>query len=280
MPNGVSVEPVIAAVVAELSRLEDKYSRYKNSSLTSQINAAAGSGSATPIDAETAGLLRYASTVWSESGHVFDLTSGVLRTLWDFKSGCIPQRKEVELILPLVGWQLVQWTQESVYLPQAGMELDFGGVAKEYAADAAAAVLRQHGVLSALVDLAGDMAAVGGPTQKSGWPVGIRHPEHLENAIADVVLREGGLASSGDYERCMVVDGKRYGHILDPRTGWPVVPSGPVAVSVMAPQCLVAGSSATVAMLKPIAESIAWLEQLGLPWLLIDRDMRCHGNLG
>jgi thiamine biosynthesis lipoprotein len=121
------------------------------------------------------------------------------------------------------------------------------------------------------------MVALGAPADGPGWPVGIRHPAARETAIARVLLPQGGLASSGDYERCLEIDGKRYGHILHPRTGWPV--GGLVAVSVLAPQCLVAGSSATVAMLKPTGEALNWLGQLGLPWLAIDAQLNCHGSL-
>jgi len=271
-------ETAIAAAVAEVQRLEHKYSRYLDNSLTSEINRAAGAGSPVSIDEETAGLLNYANTLWRESDGLFDLTSGVLRRAWDFKSGRCPDQSEIDALLPLVGWDLVRWDHDSVYLPTSGMELDFGGCVKEYAADSAAMQLRRHGVTSALVDLAGDIAAVGAPTGASGWPVGIRHPVDKDNAVARVLLPEGGLASSGDYERCLEIDGKRYGHILHPRTGWPT--QGLVAVSVLARQCLVAGSSATIAMLKPTDEALAWLDKLGLPWLAIDADLTCHGNLG
>jgi thiamine biosynthesis lipoprotein len=267
----------IAAAVAEVARLERKYSRYRDDSLTSEINRSAGSGAAVPIDDETAGLLNYAATVWRESGGLFDLTSGVLRRAWDFRSGCPPDPSAIEALLPLVGWDKVRWDPQSVSLPLAGMELDFGGCVKEYAADSAAAQLRRRGINSALVDLAGDMAALGAPAGAPGWPVGIRHPAQRETAVARVSLPEGGLASSGDYERCLVIEGKRYGHILHPRTGWPV--GGLVAVSVLAPQCLVAGSSATVAMLKPADEALDWLGQLGLPWLAVDARLGCHGTL-
>ena len=272
-----SAEAAIAAAVAEVERLESKYSRYREDSLASAINRAAGSGAAVPIDDETAGLLNYADTVWRESGGLFDLTSGVLRRAWDFNSGQIPEQADIDILLPLVGWDKVEWDQKSASLPVAGMELDFGGCVKEYAADSAAAQLRRHGIASALVDLAGDMTALGAPGGTDGWPVGIRHPADRDNAIASVPLPEGGLASSGDYERCLMIDGQRYGHILHPRTGWPV--RGLVAVSVLAPQCLVAGSSATVAMLKPADEALLWLEQLGLPWLAIDAELACHGSL-
>ena len=267
----------IEAAEVEVRRLEKKYSRYLDDSLTSRINRAAGTGEAVPVDAETAGLLDYADTVWRESDGLFDLTSGVLRKAWDFRSGRLPQQEVIDALLPLVGWERVERNDTGVYLPDNGMELDFGGCVKEYAVDSAAAQLRGAGVQAALVDLAGDMAAVGTPAGSNGWPVGIRHPRGGDDALAGVTLPEGALASSGDYERCMVVDGRRYGHLLDPRTGWPV--SGLIAVSVLAPQCLVAGGSATVAMLKPVEEGLAWLEQLGLPFLAVDADLNCSGTL-
>jgi FAD:protein FMN transferase len=276
--NEFHAETAIAAAVAEVQRLELKYSRYTEDSLTSQINRAAGTRQSVLLDSETAGLLNYADTLWRESDGLFDLTSGVLRRAWDFKSGRPPQQGEIDALLPLVGWDLVVRDQDSVYLPKAGMELDFGGCVKEYAADSAAMQLRRHGVVAALVDLAGDMAAVGVPAGMSGWPVGIRHPVEKDSAVAQVLLPDGGLASSGDYERCLQIGGKRYGHILNPRTGWPS--QGLVAVSVLAGQCLVAGSSATIAMLKPTDEALAWLEKLGLPWLAIDANLVCHGRLG
>lgn len=272
-----STEHAIAAAVAEVQRLEHKYSRYLDDSLTSRINRAAGTGTAVPIDEETAGLLNYAQTAWQISDGAFDITSGVLRQAWDFKSGRCPQQQQIDAVLPLVGWELVQWDPRSVYLPRRGMELDFGGCVKEYAADSAARQLRLCGVTSALVDLAGDMVSVGTPAGAPGWPVGIRHPVDKDRAIAQVLLPEGSLASSGDYERCVEIEGVRYGHILHPRTGWPV--SGLVSVSVLAAQCLVAGSSTTIAMLKPAGEALDWLAGLGLPWLAIDTNLQCHGSL-
>lgn len=277
LEDDLDAEDAIAAAVAEVQRLECKYSRYNEDSLTSRINRAAGEGTPVPIDEETAGLLSYAQTAWQISDGLFDLTSGVLRRAWDFKSGRCPEQREIDALLPLVGWEKVQWDGNKAYLPLRGMELDFGGCVKEYAADCAARQLRQHRVAAALVDLAGDMVAIGAPAGTPGWPVGIRHPVEKNRAIAHVVLPAGGLASSGDYERCIEIDGKRYGHILHPRTGWPV--SGLVAASVLAAQCLVAGSSATIAMLKPADDALAWLADLGLPWLAIDDELTCHGSL-
>lgn len=260
---------VISAAEAEVRRLEQCYSRYLDDSLTTLINRRAGTGEVTAIDGETAGLLHYAHTLWEQSDGLFDLTSGVLRKAWNFKSGRLPMQSKLDELLPLVGWEKVRWSADSILLLQPGMELDFGGCVKEYAADAALAVLNRGGMAHALVDLAGDMAASGGQASGAPWVIGIRDPAASDSAVAQLDLTSGGLASSGDYERCLRVDGKRYGHILDPRSGWPV--QGLVAVSVQAGQCLVAGSAATLAMLRPEQEALAWLSELQLPWLAVDR---------
>lgn len=266
----------IAAAEAEARRLEQKYSRYLPDSLTSRINSAAGTATVTPIDQETAGLLGFADTLWQQSGGLFDLTAGVLRRAWDFKSGRLPAQAAIDELLPLVGWDRVQWDQSRIRLPQRGMEIDFGGCVKEYASDSVAAVLGRLGVVRGLIDMAGDMAVVGAASRDRPWSVGIRHPRAADGAIAHISLTGGGLASSGDYERCLLIEGRRYGHILSPGTGWPV--QGLVAVSIAAPQCLVAGGSATIAMLKPESEALAWLGELGLGWFAVDSRLKCHGE--
>jgi thiamine biosynthesis lipoprotein len=268
---------LIAAAEAELARLETRYSRYRADSLVSRINAAAGSGKAIAIDAETAGLLHYADTLWQQSDGLFDLTSGILRRAWDFRSSRVPSRADIDALLPLIGWDQVEWSKQAISLPRPGMELDFGGLVKEYACDSVANRLRALGLEHGLVDLAGDMVALGCQGDGSPWQIGIRHPEARERAIAHIPLADHALASSGDYERCLTVGGQRLSHILNPKTGWPV--SGLIGVSVVASQCLVAGSSATIAMLSGEAEGLAWLESLGLPWLAIDRSLQLHGSI-
>lgn len=266
----------IRASEAEVRRLEAKYSRYRADSLTTKINRCAGS-EAVAIDPETAGLLNYGQTLWRESDGLFDLTSGVLRQAWDFKSSRLPSQAEIDRLLPLVGWSTVEWDERSVRLPQVGMELDFGGCVKEYACDSVAAVLRKFGIENALVDLSGDMVALSGQATGQPWQIGIRHPGETELAIAHITLTDGGLASSGNYERYMTVDGQRYGHLLSPVTGWPV--QGLACVSVVAKQCLVAGSTATMALLMPEKEALVWLDSLGVPWLAVDAQYNSHGTV-
>jgi thiamine biosynthesis lipoprotein len=271
------LERAIGAAVDEVARLERKYSRYRDDSLASAINRSAGSREGSEVDPETAGLLDYADTCWRESGGRFDVTSGVLRRAWNFKSGRLPSSAEVAALLPLVGWGRVEWRRPRLRLPVPGMELDFGGYVKEYAADRVAERLREAGVRHAMVDLGGDLCAVGPHPDGRPWNVGIRDPRRPERALATLPLQRGGLATSGDYERCMIVDGVRYSHLLDPRTGWPV--RGLASVSVVAPHCLVAGTATTIALLLGPREGARWLDRLGLPSLRVDERGRVSGAL-
>jgi len=263
------------AAIAEVARIETKYSRYRDDSVTAEINRSAGRAGGALVDPETAGLLDYADTAWRQSDGLFDVTSGVLREVWDFRSGRLPSPEAVGDVLERVGWQRVRWERPRISLP-AGMQIDLGGYGKEYAADRAAEVCRQRGVCHGLVDLGGDVRVIGPRPDGGAWEIGVRDPRRPQGAVASVHLRGGGIATSGDYQRFMFVDGRRYSHILDPRSGWPV--SGLSSVSVVADHCLVAGTAATIAMLQG-ENGPAWLDGLGLPNLRIDARGNVSGSL-
>jgi thiamine biosynthesis lipoprotein len=268
-------EAAAGAAIAEVRRIEAKYSRYQPHSVLSQINAAAGLAS-TIIDPETAGLLDYGAACWAQSDGAFDLTSGVLRRAWDFRGGAVPPQERIDALLPLVGWDKVRWTKPDLFLSRRGMELDLGGVAKEYAADTAAAAGLAAGAEVCLVNLGGDVRVTGPHPDGRPWSVGIRHPRQPDSLAARVLLSSGGLATSGDYERAVIRDGIRYCHILDPRSGWPVTAAP--SVTVVAPVCMVAGSLSTMAMLAG-PDATALLESAGLPWLLLDEQGQGRGPL-
>nr|WP_306306195.1 FAD:protein FMN transferase [Methylomonas koyamae] len=155
------------------------------------------------------------------------------------------------------------------------MEIDFGGVVKEYAADRAAALCQAHGIRHGLVNLGGDIKVVGPRADGSPWQIGIRHPHRSGGLLDTLALAAGAVASSGDYERCITLDGVRYGHVLNPRTGWPV--RHLAAVTVIAEFCVVAGSASTIAMLKE-EDGPAWLTDLQLPHLWVDLNGECGGS--
>ena len=262
--------------VGEVRRFERKYSQYLPDSVTTAINRAAGR-EPIPIDRETAAILQYAQACHEQSEGLFDITSGVFRHVWRPRRTTVPSQKELDACAAKVGWDKVRYSDERVYLPQAGMELDFGGVIKEYAADAAAMLARKAGIRQGLVNLGGDICIVGPQAKGRPWPIGIAHPRRSGSAIATVSLAEGALATSGGYERFVEIGGRRYSHLIDPRTGWPV--EGLLSVSVVASQAIVAGSVATIASLQRPDEALAWLERCATPYLAIDAQLRCHGHL-
>lgn len=275
--HGKNFQRIVSRALARLVEIENKYSRYREDSITTQINSAAGSDSPVELDAETAGLLDYADTLYEQSNGLFDISSGILRKVWNFKSQQLPQPSEIEKLLPLIGWRKVMWHKPYFALPQKGMEIDFGGFVKEYAADQIANDLRASGISSGLVNLGGDIAIVGPHPDGSPWVVGIQHPRESGQAIVKIPVGYGAIATSGDYERFMCVAGKRYSHLLNPHTGHCVQPEY-ASVTVIADQCLIAGSFSSLAMLKSEA-CVNWLEGAGVAYLQIDQQMAVSGNI-
>lgn len=264
--------------VAEIRRIEAKFSRYRPDSIVSRINAAAGQ-SPVPVDRETDSLLDFADTLFRQSGGLFDITSGVLRRAWDFRRGVVPGAEELSNCCALIGWPRVQRDRGQIFLPAAGMEIDFGGFGKEYAADRAAATLRAHMVEHALVNLGGDLHALGprGLPDCAGqpWRIEIAHPRpHSDvprQTVATLELGRGGLATSGDYERYFERDGLRYCHILKPQSGWPV--RHWQSVSVISVNTVSAGAASTIAMLKE-ENALPWLADQNLPYLAVRDEQR------
>jgi len=265
------------AAIAEVRRIEHQYSRYHDAGIVSRINRAAGSGQAVEVDAETSALLDFAARLHGLSDGLFDITSGVLRRAWNFRAARVPAQQEIDELLPLIGWDQVQWRERRIALPRAGMEIDFGGFGKEYAADRAAEVLLAHGVANSHVNLGGDIRVVGPRVDGSGWRIGIRHPRRAQELMRTVELRSGALATSGDYERYFERDGRRYCHLLDPRTGWPV--SHWQSVSVIAPTCAAAGAACTIAALRQ-GDGEAFLCGERLPFVLVDSLGRMRAGSG
>ncbi|MDQ2962269.1 MAG: FAD:protein FMN transferase [Pseudomonadota bacterium] len=262
--------------IADVRRLDAKYSRYRADSITAEINRAAAAGGTIDVDAETAALLDYAATCFEQSDGLFDITSGVLREAWSSDRKTLPEPALLEALRARVGWSKVRWRQPRLAFGAAGMELDFGGVVKEYAADRAAVICAEASFKHGLIDLGGDIKIIGPHPDDAPWIVGIQHPRHPDAVMATIDLVHGSVASSGDYERFIEIDGRRYSHILSPRTGMPV--RGLAAVSVVADECVVAGSATTIATLME-ERGPAWLAEFGLPHVWMDQDLHVGGTL-
>jgi FAD:protein FMN transferase len=251
---------------SEAWRVEEKFSRYREESVVGRLNRAAGR--ATAVDEETARLLDYAAACWEESKGLFDVTTGALRRVWNFDgSGRIPTPAAVRTALRDVGWPRVRWDGATFTMPPA-MEIDFGGIGKEYAVDRAAALLMERSEAPLLVNFGGDLFASRPRRGDLPWIVGVDDPERTGvSALYRVDLRAGGLATTGDARRFLRRDGKRLGHILDPRTGWPVE-NPPASVTVLARSCLEAGTLSTLAYLHgPGAE--AFLRTQGVEFRVV-----------
>ncbi len=261
----------------DVTRLEARYSRYREDSLLSKINRIAARGGSITVDDETAGLLDYAATCFEQSDGLFDITSGILRRAWDFKSGVIPNPTTIRALLERIGWHKLNWQRPRLTFPVPGMEIDFGGVVKEYAVDRAAALCWEAGIRHGIVNLGGDIKIIGPHEDGSPWRIAIRHPRQPDGILKTLLLYSGALASSGDYERCITLNGIRYGHVLNPKTGWPV--NYMAAVSVIGEFCVVAGSASTIGMLKE-KDGADWLDTLGLPHLWVNVQGDVGGSLG
>lgn len=260
------------AAINEVQRIEHKFSRYREDSIVSRLNAAAG---LKPVecDAETLSLLEFADSLYRSSDGLFDITSGVLRRGWDFKAARLPEPERLAELRALIGWQQVEREGRNVRLALPGMELDFGGFGKEYAADRAATMMAARGAKHGYVNLAGDLRVLGPKPDGAPWMIGIQDPRRRGEVIATIPVYQGGLATSGDYERYFELGGQRYCHILDPHTGWPVTHWR--TVSVLAPLAVVAGNCSTIAMLKQ-ADGLAFLQDSGMNYLAMDQHGAIH----
>ena len=231
----------------EAWRIESKFSRYRPEGVVFAINNAGGRG--TVLDEESTRLIAYGDELWRLSEGRFDITSGVLRRAWRFEPGAIPpDPARVGELLQSIGWSKAHWHPPNLTLP-AGMEIDLGGIGKEYAVDRAVEMLNAGWPqIPALVNFGGDLRVSGPVPREGAWNVGIESPVAAEQAARAVQLSAGALATSGDARRHIWANGRRYGHILDARTGWPT-PGAPRSVTVAAATCSLAGTFSTLAML-------------------------------
>lgn len=260
--DDVAAKSFEAAVVGWVAAFEAKYSRFRPDSLVSRINAAAGRDWV-EVDAEMERFLDLCNSLHFMTRGLLDVTALPLMRLWDYKSASprLPHVSEISAALRLVGWGKVKRAPGRVFLPEAGMALDFGGWGKEYAVDAVAEIASDHEIICALVDFGHDIHAIGKAPGKPGWHIGLEDPTRPGVACwGSIALANRSVASSGDYLRGFTVNGVRYGHIIDPRTGYPVA-HGARQVTVIAPTCLQAGALSTTAFIMNPAEGVRFIQE-------------------
>jgi thiamine biosynthesis lipoprotein len=262
--DSAAVQQAIRLMAGEVWRIEQKYSRYLAGSTLDNINTSGGKTHS--IDSETYHLLQLANVLWQESGGLFDISSGIFRKLWTFtEQQQIPSQSQLDELLTLVGWQQVSFNETQITLP-SGMQIDFGGIGKEYAADICASFAPDALGRSVLVNLGGDVVAKGTRVDKTPWKIGIETKEGGGKAWKTIPLSKGAIATSGDVYKSIIYKGKRYGHIINALTGFPVA-NAPRTVTVAAPSCTEAGMLSTLAILQG-KQADTFLQQTERPYWL------------
>ncbi len=231
----------------ETHRIEQAFSRYRDDNVIYRINTA--NGATIRVDDELAGLLDFASQLFELSHGLFDITSGALRQIWRFKEReTPPSQRQIDDVLPYIGWQRVKWQKPFLQLLPK-MEIDLGGIGKEYAVDRVFELIARQFDGAFLVNFGGDLRARGPKRNGEIWHVGVERPDCDNEALTHIPLQTGALTTSGDSRRFINYHGKRYGHILNPLTGYPVQ-NAPRSVTVLADSAIEAGALSTLAMLQ------------------------------
>ena len=264
-------------VTAEFKRIDDKFSAFNPKSVVAALNQNAGTGHYLSIDAESRSLFEYITALWNESHHLFDPTTRVLQECYDENGRAMATPAQLSEMVSLVGWSNLELSPEGARLGKKGMLIDLNSCVRPYAIDCVRKILRSSGVDHALITLDRDMSSVGKRADGANWLVGVRHPGKARTAISRLKLNNQSLAIRGDFERHSLINGERFGRALSPIDGQPI--PGLLRVVVAAENCLAACGAASVARFRTESAGIQWLEQLGYPWMAVDRNLACHGPL-
>jgi thiamine biosynthesis lipoprotein len=234
---------MVNAAFEEVERVEQLMSEWRPSSAISAVNLAAGKAPV-QVPLEVVSLMQRALSVARATDGAFDPTWAALRGVWDFKTDPprLPLKSTLRAAVARIDHRKVQIDNDTVYLPEAGMALGLGGIAKGYGIDRAVAILRARGLTRFIVDGGGDLYIAGEKEPGVPWTIGLRHPRGGP-LVGELPVRDAAVVTSGDYERFFELGGTRYHHIIDVRTGMPAQKS--VAVSLIAPDATTADAWAT-----------------------------------
>jgi FAD:protein FMN transferase len=258
--NPGAVKAFATATLRWVAEFEAQYSRFIPDSIISRINAAAGRAWV-EVDPVTSRIFSMCEELVFLTQGAFDPTALPLIALWNWKANppVVPTDDTVQAARQLVGWDKIQRRSGAVFLPVAGMGVDLGGIGKEYAVDCVVALAQRHGLADVLVDFGQDIRASGRPPQREAWFIGLEDPNQPGSCWAGVATQDVAVATSGDYFRCFESNGRRYGHILDPRSGYPVR-NGCRSATVIAPSCTAAGVLSTTAFVLGPRDGINLIE--------------------
>ncbi len=264
----VSDDPAlsVAAVdtaIAEIQRIERLISSWDESSQTSRINRNAGVQPVV-VDEELFRLIERAQRVSKLTGGAFDISFASLDRVWTFDGSMteVPSDEAIANSVRHIGYQKIQLNEDSlsVFLPEAGMRIGFGAIGKGYAANRARRRMKELGIANGVVNASGDLTAWGVQPDGLPWGVSIADPEDPQHEIATLRTQDGAIVTSGDYEKYAMIEGVRYAHIIDPRTGWPA--SGLKSVTILCPDAELADALATSVFVLGEEDGIALIDRL------------------
>lgn len=258
-PDSGTATRAIEAAYAAFDRTDSLMSTWRHDSVLSQLNRS-GAGIWVEVGLEVCQVLDEAKRVAEASGGAFDPTVLPLVHLWGFREGAIalPDSLALVSVLQTVGYKLLEldFPGGRARLVAPGAAVDLGGIAKGHALDCAARAMREAGAGGGVIDLGGNVLVFGkGP----GRQVGIVDPHQSDQLLASIPLTNAAAATSGQYERYLTIEGRRYGHILDPRTGWPVSPG--LSVTVVSDRAILADALATAVVVLGPETGLALLEK-------------------
>lgn len=270
---------MIDKAVDEIKRIERKFTTYDDNSETNLINANAGI-KPTKVSREMLELIKRSSKISQVTDGAFDITYGSIdKTLWNFDRTLqtLPDEVTAKAMVKLINYRnvLIDDDNCTVMLKYAGMRIGFGGIGKGYAADRARLILEMSGVVSGIVNASGDLVAWGTQANGDPWSIGMSNPDTPSRVLAVLQLSNKAVATSGNYEKYIVINGKRYSHTIHPKTGLPV--NGVKSVTVIAPSAELADALTTPVMIMGPEAGIQLIDQIpGLECILIDDDNRIY----
>ncbi len=263
-------EAAIEEGMAELRRLDAMMSLYKDTSEITKVNLAAGKHPV-KVSPEMIEVVERAAEVSALSGGVFDVTVGPLVVLWQMrlKEGNVPTDGEIARIRSLVNYQniVIDKQASTIFLKHPGMIMDFGGM-KGYTADRVADIFRKRGIKNAIIAVAGDIWVLGHRDDGTPWRIGVQHPREHDKTLAVLDLSDKYLSTSGDYERFVIREKKRYHHIIDPRTGKPS--TGVISVTLIGDKGALIDPLAKVPFILGPEEGLKLVKKLGVEAIIVD----------
>lgn len=254
----------IEQAIAEVKRIEELLSTFKTSSQANEINDQAGI-KPVKVDREVLQLISRANKISAITDGAFDITYGSIdKSLWNFdlKMTSLPDQETALKTVDLINYHHVLINDEecTVMLKNKGMRIGFGGIGKGYAADKAKQILQNLGIKSGIVNAAGDLITWGEQLNGSAWTIGIADPEQSSRPFSSLNISNMAIATSGNYEKFVIIDGKRYSHTIDPKTGLPV--SGIKSVSIICPSAELADALATPVVVMGVKVGLNLINQL------------------